>query len=1341
MFRSEFANQRIVAMRMLSGILLRRDCAVAMEAYSEAFLADSTEEDADPLRWCAVEDELGRRSNLLGELSRCFEDLLHRATLLLCSSTAPDGSGGGLDFVPAAAAVRTDAACAPPGLTWEHTRQLRKLLCWCALHLLCASDLPVELPTLLLWALSSNINASAANNNGSQGVDDGSDCGNDFQLLAPSFGQAAPRNNPAVAKLGLLRCLYMYLCSPAEEASVDWLRRRSTLWSAYGTPRLAAPHTRRSGAVSYEQDMADSLVRATKFLSEEDEEQQDEEEEGNQQRARERTPDSVAEAFALQCRWSRISAMVSRGSIVALLANHAITAVDALLDAASDKKSFSSSSSGDVITALGMASLQLLTRIARQGNEDVLPVMTKQFLRPSWKAFVMMSDSGHVRLPGSDLHALYQRWWQVLAELVVRDRAVAVFLFETHAGWTDPMVLGILLQNLSVGEEEHQTEAQGTAECLSSIVLRVVKSSLVFGLGFRCVTELLLADQVSATAAAASAGSSFTNLLTLLEQAAVSASAILSSTERNIATSGDGASSQVPFALPKALEDVTQASSSIFAFVKRQWSRLQSTVMGPTQEVGTKSVILSLLSAVFSGARDQTSSTAFDWHFESLESLCRLRMAESFGEATSNLRGCGLVRSAVQFNAQLLAQEQQKAGGGSVTAAMLHLSGQGRDLTRFAATQELFNPVISCKLIADQVAVGGQSRRGSVQWLLSREFLLSLLRHLTCAIDLLEACSSLLDGSTVEALVQSADRCCVALETPFTLFATAGESTGMVEPTRVVARAASGSVGEGVLMWHYQRIQQAGLILQVTGAAALLRKLSGEAPAAGRLGAALDGLLASHLHSLTANSHSSILIALFRAYLRRLVCASQGHDEALSLSDLYDANAARYEPLCALVTARAFGCDLERVDAAAQGGISGTILCRTASTWLTLKGTEGAAIALKPNWAYDVLLADVAGDQLADWLQVLLAQQTMLASSSASQPLTALEQDGAVLASQIYSLLKLSVSDQAQKWAIDTEGEKAGGILESNQHAVHVYRTLLMQLIGSTHKHKQHSTSFTTAFCQTVSKEYFATTGMMSAHRHKARAARSGPAKYANLEGVLDLCEKALDAGLNQVIDEQLHAMVLVVLSSPLLPWAVRHRVWSQLAPLRLVHLLEDGPALLSLLPVLLPFLRSPSSNPCDRCGPLSSESTSLYMEIIGGLSDLRSVDDRSWAITAVCIMQMTHYVFAGTSVYSSGAHGGSINNKVSGQRAELLLHLLELRNAGCETGWIADAVLRHAASMHAKSSHAGELGPSQLEVFLDEVRSTCGAPIGDQLSLFSNDLQVESGDEKFQRLHDLIFV
>lgn len=1327
-------------MRMLSGILLRRDCAVAMEAYSEAFLADSAEEDADPLRWCAVEDELGRRSNLLGELSRCFEDLLHRATLLLCSSTAPGSSSGGIDFV-SAAAVGTDVACAPPSLTWEHTRQLRKLLCWCALHLLCASDLPVELPTLLLWALSSNINASAANNNnnnGSQGADDGSDGGNDFQLLAPSFGQAAPRNNPAVAKLGLLRCLYMYLCSPAEEASVDWLRRRSTLWSAYGAPRLAAPHTRRSGAISYEQDMADSLVRATKFLCEEDEEQQDEEEEGNQQqRARERTPDSVAEAFALQCRWSRISAMVSRGSIVALLANHAITAVDALLDAASDKRSVSSSSSGDVITALGMASLQLLARIARQGNEDVLPVMIKQFLRPSWKAFVMMSDSGHVRSPESDLHALYQRWWQVLAELVVRDRAAAVFLFETHAGWTDPMVLGILLQNLNVGEEEHQTEAQGTAESLSNIVLRVVKSSLVFGLGFRCVTELLLADQVSATAAAASAGSSFTNWLILLEQAAVSASAILSSTERNIATSG-GASSQVPFALPKALEDVTQASSSIFAFVKRQWSRLQSTVMGPTQEFRTKSAILSLLSAVFSGARDQTSSTAFDWHFESFESLCCLRMAESFGEATFNLRGCGLVRSAVQFNAQLLAQEQQKAGGGSVTATMLHLSGQGRDLTRFAAAQELFNPAVACKLIADQVAVGGQSRRGSVQWLLSQEFLLSLLRHLTCAIELLEAGSSLLDGSTVESLVESADRCCVALETPFTLFATAGESTGMVEPTRVVARGASGSVGEGVLMWHYQRIQQAGLILQATGAAALLRRLSGEAAAAGRLGAALDGFLASHLHSLTANSHSSILIALFRAYLRRLVCASQGHDEALSLSDLYDANAARYEPLCALVTVRAFGCDLERVDAASQGGISGTILCRTASTWLTLKGTEGAAIALKPNWAYDVLLADVAGDQLADWLQVLLAQQRMLASSSASQPLTALEQDGAVLASQIYSLLKLSVSDQAQKWAIDTEGEEAGGILESNQHAVHVYRTLLMQLISCIHK---QPASFTTAFCQAVSKEYFATTGMMSAHRHKARAARSGPAKYANLEGVLDLCEKALDAGLNQVIDEQLHAMVLVVLSSPLLPWAVRQRVWSQLAPLRLVHLLEDGPALLSLLPVLLPFLRSPSSNPCDRCGPLSSESTSLYMEIIGGLSDFRSVDDRSWAITAVCIMQMTHYVFAGTSVYSSGAHGGSNSNKVSGQRAELLLHLLELRNAGSDAGWIADAVLRHAASMHAQSSHAGQLGPSQLEVLLEEVRSTCGAPIDGQLSLFSNNLQVESGDEKFQQLHDLIVV
>ena len=1312
-------------MRMLSGILLRRDCAVAMEAYSEAFRADSIEEAAveSHARWCDVEDELGRRSHILAELSQCFEDLFHRTALLLCTSAT-----GGVDFIP----PETGVPCRSSSLSWEHTRQLRKLLCWCSLHMLCASDLPVELPTLLLWALSSNINAIANNNSGYG--NDGPDGLSELQL-APSFGQAAPRNNPAVAKLGLLRCLRMYLCSPAEEVSADWLRRNSVLWSAYGLPRLAAPHTRRSGAASYEQDMADSLERATKFLNEEDEEQQDDEEEGEtrQRREKQRTPDSVAEAFALQCRWSRISAIVSRGSIIGLLASHAITAVEALLDAASDKKSFSTS--GDVITALGMASLQLLALIARQGNDDVLPVLYKQFLRPSWKAFVAMSDSEHVRSTESDLHALFRCWWLVLAELVVRDRAIAVFLFDTHAEWTDPVVLRLLLQNV---DKDQNTEVPGT-DSVGSVVLRVLKSSLVFGLGFRCVTELLMADQVTYSAASVSTTSySQVDVLTLLEQAAVSASAVLSSTERSIATTGG---SRVPFTLPKALEEVTQASSSILAFVKRQWNRLQSTVLNSTQNVEAKAAVLSLLSTIFSGARDPTS-TVFEQHSKEIEAA--YQMTESLGAASCCLRGCGLIRSAVQFNAQLLAQEQQKAGGGSVTAAMLHLSGQGSDLARFASDQEVFDSAAVIDLIEAQCAAGVVIRRGSVDWLHCQEYILCLLRHLTCTVDLLKAGSALLDPSTVEGLVRSADRCCSALETPFSLFAKSG-----VMNNASAVRAASGSVGEGVLMWHYQRIQQAGLILQVTGTAALLRRLPLEMTIAKSLSDALDGLLASHLHSLTANSHCSILMALFRAYLRRLVFASQSNGKgAMSVSaDRYEENTAFHKSLCELVSAKAFGFDANQIESLAQGGISGTPLCRAAGDWLVLRGPGGSAIALKSNWAYEVLMGDLSSDHLADWLQVLLAQQTQRTVAASSIHAA---HDDALLASQIYTLLKLSVSDQAQKWAVGTEKEQDGAVIESNQRAVQVYRMLLIQLVSGIDQSKNTS-SFTAVFCQTVSKEYFATTGMMSAHRHKARAARSGPAKYTSLEGILDLCEKALDAGLNQVVDEQLHAVVLVVLCSPLLPWAIRQRVWSQLASLRLVHLLEDKPTLLPLLPVLIPFLQ-PSFMPSksvegERFGPLSPESHSLYMEIINALSDLRSVEDRSWSITAVCIVQMTHFVFGGTSVYLCDESSYKCSNQVRGQRAQLLLHLLELRDASSENAWISEGVLLHAASMHARSQHCR--GVDQLlllDEIVEEVSVACceagkegkSSTSAGEMMTFTKDLQVELGDGRLQQLFEL---
>lgn len=1291
MFRSEFAAQRIVAMRMLSGILLRRECAVSLEAYSPAF-AHNVGVKGEHSELGGVEDEVGRESCIFTNLSVCFEALVASVTSTLSTSAS------GNDLVLAG----SSSAAVPAVVSCEHRRQLRKLLCWSCMHLLCAPDLPVELPMLLLWALGSNISMASLG-------DAGAGAG-DLQL-APSFGLNAPRNNPAVAKLSLLRCLHMYLRSPAEEASVDWLRCSSSLWAAYGTPRLSTPHTRRPGGSSYEQDMAECLERSSKFLAEEEE---DEDDDGQQNEQKPRTPDSVAEAFALQCRWSRVSAIVGRSAVVASLANHAITAVENLVDAAASN---ASSSSGEIVTALGISSLQLLALIARQGGDDILPVLHRQFLRPSWRFFVAMCESGYA---GADaaLGEICRRWWNVLVELVLRDRTAAAFLFETQGEWMGTIVLRLLVRKPSAPAAA-SSENGNPAETIGSVVGRVLQSCLAYGFGFECVTELLMADQVSSAAEAPSSEARFSvRLLLVLEQAAVSAGAVLGAY-----VSGLVATSHVPFALPKAVSEAIQASSSIFSFLKRNWVELQRIVLVRSLSVECSTATVALLSAVFARAQnDQLAAVSSELSGE-MVSVCRAEMAASIA-ASGGLRGRGLIFAAISFNAHLLAEEQQKVGG-SVTAAVLHLSGQGRDLARFAAAQDLFDLTRVAQCIADYAASSSSKCGpviGSTAWLQSQEHALALYRHLNVAAEMGGGGSGSLGHSeALQVYTESARLCCQMLRILRLPLAGGEDVIASVEEHLI-----KGSVAEGILVWHGQRVQQAGIVVQITGIASFLVRHPRDELTAG----SLDWILAAQLPKVTANSHCAFLVGFTRMYLRRLVFACHSSERTHS-SELYGELETNYGAFADAVANKAFRCDVSFVRDGEVGAVCGTAPYTRAGEWMTLRGPGNTAIALKASWAFDVLMGELAGEHLADWLQVLLFQHQLHSQSGGS--------DESLLASQIYTLLKLSAPDQALKWTCASQAELAGkAIGEVNERAVLTYRLLLTQLLqvaGS------YTSTFTAAFCRVVSKEYFATTGVMSSHRHKMRAARNGPSKYVNLEGVLDLCEKALEAGLNQAIDERVHSIVLIALSGPLVPWSVRQRVWTQLSALRLVHLLEDRTALLALLPL---FLQQPGGGevrgPAVLRGPMATESLSLYLEIVDALCNLRSAADRTWTIVSVSIVQLSRFIFCETSV--TRGHR-TVNDVISGQRAELLMHILSLKEEkGLDVMWLCKALIAQAAATYADS--CGERS-SPLENVVGKVCTAGGEDTGTEIArgiaALPQGLVVDKGDGIRTELSALIHV
>lgn len=344
--------------------------------------------------------------------------------------------------------------------------------------------------------------------------------------------------------------------------------------------------------------------------------------------------------------------------------------------------------------------------------------------------------------------------------------------------------------------------------------------------------------------------------------------------------------------------------------------------------------------------------------------------------------------------------------------------------------------------------------------------------------------------------------------------------------------------------------------------------------------------------------------------------------------------------------------------------------------------------------------------------------------------------DESLLASQIYTLLKMTAPDQAPKWTNSNSSQAGlaeGTAGEVNERAVFAYRLLLTHLLKCI---GNHSPSFTATFCRVVSKEYFATTGVMSSHRHRMRAAKSGPSKYVNLEGVLDLCEKALEAGLNQAIDERVHSVALIALSGPLVPWAARQRVWTQLSALRLVHLLEDRGTLLALLPLLLAHPGSTT----ELRGPTSTESLSLYTEIVDALRTLRSASDRTWVITSVSIIQLSQFIFCETSVVLG--HRAS-SNAITGQRAQLLTYLLSLAEKDTEVAWIRKALFAYAASAYSVSCDERSL---LLEDVVEQVCVVCGDDeAADVKNIVTTSLPiglvVEMDDGTRKELRELIFL
>jgi hypothetical protein len=1206
MFRSQFSSQRVVAMRMLCGVLQRRDSVVALEAYSSAGSGE------------------GHTSVTPPALSAAYEATVGQVQQLLCDNGEAGSSGDGVK-----------------------TNQTRKLVVNCFLHLLCCSDLPVELPTLLLWALGTG----ALRPSGASVVQqDGED---EETGLAPSFGgSGAALHNPMAAKVALLRCVSLYLRSSAEEAAIDYLRETTLLWTANGCPRMPTPHARRPN-VAYEQYMRECAERSVRLLQEDHEESQ----EGQAPAA----PESVLEAFALQCRWSRIDALCSRSALVAQLLSHALTAAELITSAAGSGTASQTSASSQALVGMGREALTLLVTIVRQGGEQTVRKFTNQLVRTAvWRVVLEL-----LSLPAEDdmARGLHCQWWRLLSEVGTRDRAAAVKLW-SGAESLAPTLLRVTLSALHAPSSG---VVAGVEE--GRLALAFLRCWLAYDTGVSTVTELLLALKLQGAGLMPLDSPVGADVLLVLEQAAVTCAAFVRRETASLERIATGTRGTGRSALSQGAEEAVQAASALLSFIKQHMNQFEAVLFGTEGSHvhrRTPGAALSLLCAVYSGVNTNlpTFETVDGHRVEEYAFRC---LAAEVHDATK-LRGDGLIPALMYLTEVLVSQQRQvddKGQVGSVDATALHVQGQCAELLQDCVARRLFSVPSLQVAVTEAVAVVRSDGIGNRD-VVAVEALFWLQRFVGVVCG-----ATAHTEEEVTAALAVCDECATALG------AHALKALPVAE-LDVTGGAVAGAVCTGVFQWHVQRVQQASALTQLSIAASCCVPSPSDTKSEPRLLSFLQNRLGSQRPQSTV-FFAPVLAAVTRSYVRYLVCsvaaaAGQGSvEEALvqhSAAQKYAVLLQQHDDFVNLVC-----------DAAVKGFgsqyLGATLPVKNSlSDCMAAGETEGTASLqmphLKRNWMFDVLgSAALSGSHLSTWLTILSSLHSVTDDTTDGS-----QGYAAVLAERVYALLKLGAADQANKWQDGADVSE-----DRDEAAVEAYRHLLFTLVRSALE--TGLDQFCQVLCQITATEFAQGPGMLAAMRRNKSARNRGTAgksqpQRVDLDGVLELCEKLLDAALNQTIDAGVHGAALLVLASPCMPWAARQRVWAQLGEVGLVHLLEDRAGVQELLPVLLNHTQQ------DRGGSSGlRENAAMYCDMANALASLRCASDRQFSIVAVSVQQIARFAFASCVAVEHNAQKGVVEGVVlRGPAAHVLAHLQQLLQEGDGAQWLVQAVLNTAAAL-----------------------------------------------------------
>lgn len=403
LFRSQVPTQRVIALRMLIGLLWRRDMLLSIASYHSWF--DSRDTSNSQVRH-PLFDKYFDGDSTIADASALLARGVHNIVLHIRSIFS--------DIHPSRDISLQDIYYVIVPVLCKH---------------FCASDLPVELPTLLLWAISQLTNTTAAGRSNQE----------HSNLLSNA---AFTRQWSLQSKVMVMQCFKNYICSPVEEnvAASKVLLGGGFGVVLYGTPRYPVPHTIRSDTYSYTQYIVDVQAKRRHFTS------------SSRDGSDVDTPgaaSSMVNDVALKCRYGRIDTLFEFSDVVGYLKGvlgDCISAMLLLVVSNTNPQSGAvavGNSSQTVMFRMGLLALEILTLAMRNceeefafqpqsqcNSEDGPPrsqfmptskAIIETVVVPLWEKMmelvsVSKVDSNGVlnEQDGILLHGVVSQWWQLV---------------------------------------------------------------------------------------------------------------------------------------------------------------------------------------------------------------------------------------------------------------------------------------------------------------------------------------------------------------------------------------------------------------------------------------------------------------------------------------------------------------------------------------------------------------------------------------------------------------------------------------------------------------------------------------------------------------------------------------------------------------------------------------------------------------------------------------------------------------------------------------------------------------------------------------------------------------